>query len=110
MEAKIKEVQDYFKNKLLSSEFEVAKISECTIELLVDSKYLFVIWTGNLHLTKYRKNYSNTLSFMDLEFTDDESIELNEVLLPTILKYKKDVLIEEKKQELEKLINETNNI
>lgn len=110
MEAKIKEVQDYFKNKLLSNNFEVQETRECTIDLLVDSKYLFVIWTGNLHLTKYRKNYSNTLSFMDLEFTDDESIELTKILRPIILKYKKDVLIEEKKQELERLINETNKI
>ena len=106
MEAKIKEVQEYFKNKLLSSEFEVAKIQECTIDLLVDSNYLFVIWTGNLDIPTTTQNYSNTLSFMDLEFTKDESIQLSKLMRPIVLKYKKDVLIEEKKQELEKLLNE----
>ena len=105
MEAKIKEVQDYFKNKLLSGEFEVAKISECTIELLVDSEYLFVIWTGNMHLPKYRKNYSNDLSFMDLEFTNEESIELDRILSPIVSKYNKEVLIAQKERELEQLKN-----
>lgn len=106
MEAMIKEIQDYFKNKLLSNEFEVAKLSEFTIDLLVDSKYLFVIWIANLDIPQSRKNYSNILSFMDLEFTNGESVQLDKILSPIVLKYRKEVLVEEKKRELEQLLNE----
>jgi hypothetical protein len=42
MEAKVKEVQDYFKNKILSSEFEVTEITEHRLNLNIDSVYKFL--------------------------------------------------------------------
>lgn len=36
MQEKIKEVQNYFKNKLLTQDFIITKISEHTLELEID--------------------------------------------------------------------------
>lgn len=47
MEKKIKEVQKYFKDKILKGEFEFVKASKFSVHIKVDSKYPFEIWTGS---------------------------------------------------------------
>jgi len=108
MKNQIKKVQDYFKNKLLSSQFEIIKVEQYTMELLIDSEYKFTIWISNVHIPENRKLYSGTLSFMDIGLTDEDAIKLNELLLPAINKFRKETLLVEKKAELERLQNELN--
>ena len=106
MKTKIKEVQDYFKNKMLSSEFTITSVEEYTIELLIDNEYKFIIWIGNVDIATSRKTYSGKLSFMDIGLTDDEAIKLNDILLPAINKFRKETLLEQKRKEFERLQNE----
>ena len=54
MKEKIKEIQDYFKDKILSEDFEVSEVSEHVTTLLVDGEYKFNIWTGNIDIPKTR--------------------------------------------------------
>ena len=46
MENKIKEVQAYFKNKMLKGEFEVLSIEEYYTKIQIDDKYKFHLWGG----------------------------------------------------------------
>lgn len=110
MKTKIKQVQDYFKCKMLSQDFEIIKLSECTIRLVIDSEYEFIIWIGNMNIPHSTNIYKSSLSFMDVSLTNEECIKFNEVLLPVINKFKKETLLNKKKQELEQLQNELNGI
>jgi hypothetical protein len=78
MEKKIEAVQEYFRGKLLSGEFVVKEMEECICGLVVDGKYFFTIWMGND--PKYRKLYHACKNSIDLEFTENQSIDLDEIL------------------------------
>ena len=110
MKKQIKQVQDYFKNKMLSNDFEILNVDEYTLELRIDSEYKFVIWTGNVDIPQSRKLYSGKLSFMDINMTNDEAIKFNELLLPAINKFRKETLLEQKRKELEQLQNELSSV
>jgi len=110
MKNQIKKVQDHFKKKLLSKDFEITRVEEYTLELLIDSEYKFIIWTGSVDIPTSRKPYSGKLSFMDIEMTDEDAIKFNELLLPAINKFRKETLLAEKKKELERLQNELENV
>jgi len=110
MKTKIKEVQDYFKSKMLSNDFAITNVEEYTIELLIDNEYKFIIWIGNVNIATSRKPYSGKLSFMDIEMTDEDATKFNELLLPAINKFRKETLLAEKLKELERLKNELSNV
>jgi len=110
MKKQIKKVNDYFKSKMLSKDFEIIKVDEYIMEILIDNEYKFVIWIGNLHIPESRKCYSSALSFMDVQFEEEESFKLNELLQPEIIKFRKEVLINRKKEELEQLQNELSSL
>jgi hypothetical protein len=110
MKKQIKKVQDYFKNKMLSNEFEITKIEEYTLDLIIDSEYKFTIGTGNIDIPTSRRPYIGTLSFMDIELSDEESEILNGLLLPAINRFRKETLLAKKKKELEQLQNELANV
>ena len=75
MEEKINEVYNYFKKKLLSGEFEIKSCNRSIIDVLVDCKYefKFLIMTDNPNLCCIYKNYQ---SFIDVKFSEDESLAL----------------------------------
>lgn len=106
MKTQIKKVQDYFKNKMLSSDFEIINVEEHLMELLIDSEYKFIIWTGNIDIPESRKPYNGKLSFMDIGMTDEEAAKFDELLLPAINKFRKENLLAQKMEELERLQNE----
>lgn len=104
MKEQIEAVQKYFKDKILAKDFEVEKIRQYAIYLKVDGVYSFVIWIGNFaEIKESVKNHEGELSFIDLQFTKDESIQLSEVLKPYVIGFLKETLIEQKKKELEEL-------
>ena len=47
MEEKIKEVQDYFKSKILAGEFELLSTDEWHCEIEIDKKCVFTFWMAN---------------------------------------------------------------
>ena len=106
MKNKIKEVQDYFKSKLFAQDFKIEKVSEYQIEISIDLEYKFIIWTGNQDIPRSRKNYDGALSFMDLQLNVHESEKLHGILSPVVKKYRAEVLLNQKKLELEKLQRE----
>ena len=107
MEAKIKEVQDYFKNKILKNEFQIESITEFRCNILIDGKYHFGIWIGNLEIRKTIQTiYLNESNFMQLPFTELECEILYNIFKPIV-----DVNIKELKQaQIEKLQTELNNL
>lgn len=108
MKNQIKKIQDYFKSKMLSQDFEIKEVREHTMKLLIDTEYEFTIWIGNADIPNTRQIHDGTLSFMNIQFTRDESKKLHEILLPAVNKFKKETLLNKKKQELEKLQKEIN--
>ena len=70
MEKKIKEIQNYFADKIANGNYEVGGVDGHTIEVIVDDKYPFSLWIANEALnfkTWYLKD-----SFMNLEFTEEQ--------------------------------------
>lgn len=103
MEKQIREVQQYFKDKILAKDFEIKIVDAYTVRLSIDNCYSFIIWIGNWDLGETRKNYQSALSFMDLQFTDEESLQLHDILSPEVELYLKNDLIARKEKELEDL-------
>jgi len=106
MKEQIKQVQEYFRSKILAQDYIIGKINEYTVELIVDNKCCFVIWTSNIHIPSTTKQYNSEYNFIDLDLNNEQAIELNALLAPVVMRYKKDTLIWAKKQELEKLEKE----
>ena len=65
MEEKIKEVQDYFKSKILAGEFELLSTDEWHCEIQIDKKYNFHFWMANEFYGFKQGRYSDE-SFMYL--------------------------------------------
>ena len=104
MKQQIKEIQNYFKNRLFSGKFEIIKIETHILRLSIDG-YEFVFWIGNPEYCHTTKNYSHYLSFMNLELTNVESAVFWSVLEPIVKEYHTKVLIAQKQEELQKLID-----
>lgn len=108
MRDKINEVYNYFKSKILSGDFLISGVGQYTLYLLIDNKYRFEIWIGNPNIPEATRCYEGSLSFMHISFTDEEAIQLREILQPNIVKHKKEVLLKQKEEELLKLKQELN--
>jgi len=107
MKTKIKEVQDYFKGKILNGEFETVEQSQHQFKVKIDKEYYFVIWIGNSYKYPDTVKISDVShSFMNISFTDEESIKLHNLLKDRIQKYRSETLIKEKEAELKKLKEE----
>ncbi len=106
MKAKIKEVQDYFINKILSGEFITTEVKKYTLSLLVDNTYRFEIWIANE--PKSRKTYEigGEPYFISLEFSEEQSIELDKILQPHIQEWREKVDLVEKRKQLQRLKEE----
>ena len=105
MEKKIKQVQDYFIAKILAGEFKIIEISEHRLKIIIDEKYPFEIWTANEPVYRRLYEYSN-IQFMTLVFTEEQSIRCDLVLQPAIQEWRKEVLLVEKRKQLEQLKKE----
>jgi len=69
MKKKITEVQNYFADKLARGLYKVKSISQHTIEVTVDRKYGFTLWTANGE--RHFEIYSDG-SFMTVHFTNTQ--------------------------------------
>ena len=47
---------------------------------------------------------------MDIQFEEEESFKFNEILQPEIIKFRKEILINQKREELEQLQNELSSV
>lgn len=71
MKTKIKEVQDYFKGKIMSCEYEF-EVLDYYIKLTIDGEYVFHLWSGNLEQGVIKLSDVNKHSFMLFEFSEEE--------------------------------------
>jgi len=106
MKTKIKEVHDYFKNKLLLGDFKIIKTEEHTMSVLIDNEYKFTIWIGNLHIPESRKLYDGMYNFMNIKFNVKESLKLNSIIKKPVKQFRETILYNQKLKELENLKKE----
>ena len=110
IDEKLKDIGDYFKNKIISGEFEVISCSECTATVLIDVKYEFRLWIANepkLHFRFYENTFitNNTLEFMKFK-TQEERISGWEQVNSRVQDYRQNVLKIEKQEEFNRLKKE----
>ena len=105
----IKQVQDYFKSKLLTGDFEITGRSQCVFTLSIDG-CTFHLWTGNYDIPETRGLYSGAYNFIDIPLTQKERIKLHSVLRKDILDYENGYLLEQKRKLFEKLKRELNEL
>ena len=68
----IKEVQDYFKNKIIDGEYKINKVDDYSLQVTVDEEYEFSLWTAN-GVSHFRL-YDGMFNFVNFEFSEAEAI------------------------------------
>lgn len=74
MKTKIKEVQDYFRNKLRAGEFRITCRGSHSIDLKIDEEYEFTLWTFNRisRLEIWKMQYN----FIHFDLSEDDKQEI----------------------------------
>lgn len=67
---KIKEINDYFVNKIINGEYIVELIDKFVVVINVDG-YIFTLWAANSH--ENFKPYSGMMNFMMIDFTEEQA-------------------------------------
>jgi len=70
LKKQIKEVQDYFKNKIIDGEYKVTKVDDYSIQITIDGEYKFCLWTSNG--VSHLRLYEGMFNFVELEFSEAE--------------------------------------
>lgn len=71
MDEKIKEVQEYFINKIVKHDYEIKEFDKYTCTISIDEKYPFTLWIANdFHIFQYRTSGENC--FVLREFKQKE--------------------------------------
>jgi hypothetical protein len=102
MENKIKEVNNYFKGKVINNEYEVLFIDAYTIQINIDELYIFALWIGNGKEALGTRNCMYD-SFMSLKFTQEEREEAWVYIKKHIDELYGKLKEEEEKREFERL-------
>ena len=106
MQKQIKEIQDYFKQKILNNEFEIKEIRPHVMEILVDREYRFSLWISNYGCDNYLTLFSDSYNFIDFIFSAEEKEKLHNIVIEPIKNYRKNILIKELEEELKLLKDE----
>jgi hypothetical protein len=102
MKKQITTIQKYFKDKLLSGEYEISILnSEHVIELTIDNEFKFTIWISNSGFEQYISSYFNFIVLQ--EFTKEEVLTARIKLDPRLKKLEEEIK-ETKIQELQNQI------
>ena len=73
LKKQIKEVQDYFRNKIVDGEYKVIAADDYTLTIAVtnfDEEYKFCLWTANGE--DMFRLYEGMFNFVELEFSEAE--------------------------------------
>jgi len=68
MESKIKEVEEYFKQKIVEGEYKVVDRTQYVVNILVDNKYTFNLWVASSYQNFEPYNEFDSENFMYLHF------------------------------------------
>lgn len=97
IEQKIKEVNDYFVEKIKNDLFEVKEISNCVITISVDGK-IFSLWISNGE--DYFSCYNGSPNFIELVFTRKDKKILHDKFRKIYIEYNRTIAIEKLEKEL----------
>jgi len=97
---KFKELQNYFKKKLIEKDFIIKEITEHILKVEVDEKYIFSIWIGNIQYPDTVNLYSHDYNAMDLDFLLSERRKLCSSLKKIVKEYLNKKLLKEKQKQL----------
>ena len=105
---KINEIAEYFKKKVIDGDYELQEMfTETTIKIIIDEKYIFKVYEINTYLHIVNEIVGFTI---DLHLTRPQSEEAHIKFAPKYEIFKKTVLKNRKKMELEKLQKELNEL
>ena len=113
MEVMLIKVSDYFKEKLLKGDYKFISCDDYTAEILIDGVYKFSVWISNdqpHNFEFYQSSGTCTIKIgnsMKFE-TKKERVIAWLKIKPLIFKYKNDILLNKKREELAKLESELN--
>ena len=69
IKGKIKEVNDFFADKIMNGEYIVEEIDAYTVTINIDD-FIFCLWSINGYY--HFKTYDSEYNFMALQFTDEQ--------------------------------------
>jgi len=101
MDSQIKEVQDYFINKIIERDYNIVDSDGYTVTISIDKKYYFEIWISNG--ANNIRTYNN--SFMQLDFITEQKEKIMKDLERDSNGSLKKNLLKQQKQIAEKLNN-----
>lgn len=108
IENKLKEIGEYFCNKIIEGEYKFITCSEHTAKILIDEKYNFELWIANTPKDNF--NFYETFISFNNEYlylkTQKERIAAWSKMKPHITKYKNTALKREKQKQLNRLQKE----
>lgn len=106
---KVKEVKDYFSQKIINYEFDIVHVGEYTATIHFGEEYYLELWTGNnlTMLTPYwHFDSSIALSIFPDEFGEEEKKVLTDVLTSYSNRMLTHKELKEKRAQLKKLTEE----
>jgi hypothetical protein len=109
MKEKIKEVHDYFKEKLLNGDFTVVSLTNYKALIEID-EYPFWVWTANIDIPDATDIYDGAKSFMGLNLDFDDKKKLSRIFREIITANEKEILEDKKAKYQEELENITNKL
>jgi len=110
IDEKLKEIGNYFKQKVIDGSFEFVSSGAHTAEIIIDGKYHFNLWIandpkGNFDFYDSYFLVNNSTEFMRFK-TQKERMAGWKQIKPHVIKYKKTVLKREKQKEFNRLKKE----
>ena len=104
MKTKIKEVNDYFVQKIINKEYEIKELNDYTANIIVDN-FKFCIWMGNER--QDTSCYSSPLwaNFMLLHFTREQQEKIYNDFNSIRKENEVELLLAERKEIEQKLLN-----
>lgn len=102
------DVANYFRNKVLTGDYEFVKCSDRTADIIIDGKYTLQLWIANdpkNHFGFYSPPFSVGHDFIQLR-TQKERLQGWKHLKPFVENYRNNTLKREKLKEFERLKKE----
>ena len=108
IQKKINEISEYFKKKVIVGDYELQEVSKEKIyRIIIDKKYKLSIYDVEeiIYIVNNLPDFA-----IDLDITREQSKEAHKKFVPKYELFKKTVLKNQKKAELEKLQKELNEL
>jgi hypothetical protein len=108
---KLSDVSQYFINKLIDGEFELVSCDKYTAKVKIDT-FIFELWISNDPPENLNFQFFSIDGGEDLiKFeSDDQRVKVWDQIKPLVLKYKKEVMIKKKQEELRQLEEDMKNL